>query len=167
MAGPMPTNFRWLWYLVGLAGFCLSVVGVFAILGSAWDLGILIPVVVFLAIVVVAGILWFRRSLNAAVAAAPSRQGGSSAGGAGAPASPDAALRGSQLRGPQLRGPRLPKPNPRAPHLRGQSRSRRAAPRSHRRTPAGRVAAAPEAERGACWVSSVMRVVASPLDGSS
>ncbi len=80
MAGPLPTNFRWLWYLVGLAGFGLMVVGLVGILGSARDLGILIPVVVFIAIVVVGGILWFRRSLNAAVAAAPSRQGGPRAG---------------------------------------------------------------------------------------
>ena len=84
MAGPMPTNFRWLWYLVGLAGFGLMVVGLFGILGSAWDLGILIPVVAVIAIAVIGGILWFRRSLNAAVAAAPSRQGGSLAGGPGA-----------------------------------------------------------------------------------
>jgi hypothetical protein len=84
VAGPMPTNFRWLWYLVGLAGFGLMVVGLVGILGSAWDLGILIPVVVVIAIAVVAGILWFRRSLNAAVAAAPSRQGGSGAGSPGA-----------------------------------------------------------------------------------
>jgi hypothetical protein len=98
VAGPLPTNFRWLWYLVGLAGFGLMVVGLAGILGSAWDLGILIPVVVFIAIVVVAGLLWFRRSLNAAVAAAPSRQG-SGAGGtarAGAPASSDAAAPGTQ-----------------------------------------------------------------------
>jgi hypothetical protein len=86
----MPSNYRWLWYLVGLAGFGLMVVGLVGILGSAWDLGILIPVVVFIAIVVVGGLLWFRRSLNAAVAAAPSRQGGA---GPGAEASkpPDAA----------------------------------------------------------------------------
>jgi hypothetical protein len=72
----MPTHFRWLWYLVGLAGMALAVVGVFGILGSAWDIGILIPVVVGGAIVIGYALVRFRRSLNAAVAAAPSRQPG-------------------------------------------------------------------------------------------
>ena len=95
MGGPMPTHFRWLWYLVGLAGFGLMVVGFLGILGSARDLGILIPVIAVFVIVIVGGILWFRRSLNAAVAAAPSRQRAADAepaerSPAAADASPDA-----------------------------------------------------------------------------
>ena len=72
----MPTHFRWLWYLVGLAGMALAVVGVIGILGSALDNGILIPVVVVGAIVIGYAVVRFRRSLDAAVAAAPSRQPG-------------------------------------------------------------------------------------------
>jgi len=74
MSGPMPTHFRWLWYLVGLAGMALTVVGVVAIIGSAADLGILVPFLVVAAIVVGYVIVRFRRSLDAAVAAAPSRR---------------------------------------------------------------------------------------------
>jgi hypothetical protein len=76
MAGPLPTHFRWLWYLVGLAGMVLSVIGILAILGSAADTGILVPVVVGGAIAIGYAIVRFRRSLDAAVAAAPSRQAG-------------------------------------------------------------------------------------------
>jgi uncharacterized protein (DUF58 family) len=74
VSGPMPTHFRWLWYLVGLAGLTLAVVGVIGILGSALDNGILIPMVVVGAIVIGYVIVRFRRSLDAALAAAPSRQ---------------------------------------------------------------------------------------------
>ena len=74
MSGPLPTHFRWLWYLVGLAGMILSVIGILAILGSAADLGILIPVVVVGAVVIGYLVLRFKRSIDAAVAAAPSRQ---------------------------------------------------------------------------------------------
>ena len=74
MSGPLPTHFRWLWYLVGLAGMILSVIGILAILGSAADLGILIPLVVVGAIVIGYVVLRFKRSIDAAVAAAPSRQ---------------------------------------------------------------------------------------------
>ncbi len=73
----MPTHFRWLWYLVGLAGMALMVVGILAILGSAADLGIVVPVVVGAAIVIGYVIVRFRRSIDAALAAAPSRQTGS------------------------------------------------------------------------------------------
>jgi len=76
MSGPMPTHFRWLWYLVGLAGMALTVVGVVAIIGSTADLGILVPFLVVAAIVIGYVIVRFRRSLNAAVAAAPSRRAG-------------------------------------------------------------------------------------------
>ena len=72
----MPTQFRWVWYLVGLAGMVLTIVGVLAILGSAADLGILVPVVFVGAVAIGYVIVRFRRSLDAAVAAAPSRQGG-------------------------------------------------------------------------------------------
>jgi hypothetical protein len=72
----MPTHFRWLWYLVGLAGMALSVIGILAILGSAAELGILVPLVVGGAIVIGYAVIRFRRSLHAAVAAAPSRQPG-------------------------------------------------------------------------------------------
>ncbi len=74
MSGPLPNHFRWLWYLVGLAGMVLSVIGILAILGSAADLGILIPLVVVGAIVIGYLVLRFKRSIDAAVAAAPSRQ---------------------------------------------------------------------------------------------
>ena len=74
MSGPLPTHFRWLWYLVGLAGMILSVIGILAILGSAADLGILIPLVVVGTIVIWYVVLRFKRSIDAAVAAAPSRQ---------------------------------------------------------------------------------------------
>ncbi len=74
----MPTNFRWLWYLVGLAGMILSVIGIVAILGSAADLGIVVPVVVIGAIVIAFVIVRFRRSLQEAVANAPSRHSGTS-----------------------------------------------------------------------------------------
>ena len=79
VSGPMPTHFRWLWYLVGLAGMALAVVGILAILGSAADIGILIPLVVGVAIVIGYAIVRFRRSLDAALAAAPSRQPGATA----------------------------------------------------------------------------------------
>ncbi len=72
----MPTHFRWLWYLVGLAGMALAVLGILAILGSAADIGILIPLVVGVAIAVGYALVRFRRSLDAALAAAPSRQPG-------------------------------------------------------------------------------------------
>ncbi len=72
----MPTHFRWVWYLVGLAGMVLTIVGVLAILGSAADLGILVPVVFGGAVAIGYVIIRFRRSLDAAVAAAPSRQAG-------------------------------------------------------------------------------------------
>ncbi len=84
MSGPLPNHFRWLWYLVGLAGMVLSVIGILAILGSAADLGILIPLVVVGAIVIGYLILRFKRSIDAAVAAAPSRQ----AATPGSPAEP-------------------------------------------------------------------------------
>jgi hypothetical protein len=83
MSGPLPTHFRWLWYLVGLAGMVLAVVGILAMLGSALDTGILIPFVVIAALAVGGAVIWFRRSLDAAVAAAPSRQGSGPAGGPG------------------------------------------------------------------------------------
>ncbi len=76
MSGPLPTHFRWLWYLVGLAGMVLAVVGILAMLGSALDTGILVPFVVVVVVVIGGGVMWFRRSLDAAVAAAPSRQAG-------------------------------------------------------------------------------------------
>ena len=85
----MPTHFRWVWYLVGLAGMVLTIVGVLAILGSAADLGILLPVVFVGAVAIGYVIVRFRRSLNAAVAAAPSRQAGAGSTAAtdeGAPA---------------------------------------------------------------------------------
>ena len=78
MSGPLPTHFRWLWYLVGLAGMVLAVVGILAMLGSALDTGILIPFVVVVVIAIGGAVMWFRRSLDAAVAAAPSRTDGSS-----------------------------------------------------------------------------------------
>jgi hypothetical protein len=80
----MPTNFRWLWYLVGLAGMALAVVGILAMIGSAADIGILIPLALVVAIVGGYALVRFRRSLDAALAAAPSRQPDA------APSSPDA-----------------------------------------------------------------------------
>jgi hypothetical protein len=74
----LPTHFRWLWYLVGLAGMALMIVGIIGILGSAADLGIVIPLVVVVAIGVGYALMRFNRSLDAALAAAPSRQPGAS-----------------------------------------------------------------------------------------
>ena len=77
----MPTHFRWLWYLVGLAGMALMVLGIIGILGSAADLGIVIPLVVVVAIGIGYALIRFNRSLDAALAAAPSRQPGASGSG--------------------------------------------------------------------------------------
>jgi hypothetical protein len=44
MSGPMPTHFRWLWYLVGLAGFALAIVGLLAMIGSIIAEGLVLPV---------------------------------------------------------------------------------------------------------------------------
>ena len=74
----LPTHFRWLWYLVGLAGMALMILGIIGILGSAADLGIIIPLVVVVAIGVGYALIRFNRSLDAALAAAPSRQPGAS-----------------------------------------------------------------------------------------
>ena len=78
MSGPMPTHFRWVWYLVGLAGMALMVLGIIAIIGSAIDTGILIPLVIVVVVVVAYALVRFRRSLDAALANAPSRQPGAS-----------------------------------------------------------------------------------------
>lgn len=105
MSGPMPSHFRWVWYLVGLAGMALTVLGIIAILGSAADLGILIPLVVIVAIIVGYALIRFRRSLDAALAEAPSRRPGATpAPGAGEPGSsatmPTDADEGSAADGP-------------------------------------------------------------------
>ncbi len=76
MSGPMPTHFRWVWYLVGLAGMALMVLGIIAIIGSAIDTGILIPLVIVVVVIVGYALVRFRRSLDAALANAPSRQPG-------------------------------------------------------------------------------------------
>lgn len=39
----MPTHFRWLWYLVGLAGMALAVVGLLAMIGSIVSDGLILP----------------------------------------------------------------------------------------------------------------------------
>ena len=39
----MPTHFRWLWYLVGLAGMSLAVVGLLAMIGSIVNDGLILP----------------------------------------------------------------------------------------------------------------------------
>jgi hypothetical protein len=44
MSGPLPTQFRWLWYLVGLAGMALAVVGLLAMIGSIVHDGLILPV---------------------------------------------------------------------------------------------------------------------------
>lgn len=43
MSGPMPTRFRWLWYLVGLAGMSLAIVGLLAMIGSIVNDGLILP----------------------------------------------------------------------------------------------------------------------------
>jgi uncharacterized membrane protein YfcA len=58
MSGPLPTNFRWLWYLVGLAGMALAVVGLLAMIGSIVNDGLLLPVLGIAAIVL--GYVLFR-----------------------------------------------------------------------------------------------------------
>ena len=40
----MPTSFRWLWYLVGLAGMALAIVGLLAMIGSIVNDGLILPV---------------------------------------------------------------------------------------------------------------------------
>jgi hypothetical protein len=40
----MPTQFRWLWYLVGLAGLALAIVGLLAMIGSIVNDGLILPV---------------------------------------------------------------------------------------------------------------------------
>jgi hypothetical protein len=40
----MPTSFRWLWYLVGLAGMSLAIVGLLAMIGSIINDGLVLPV---------------------------------------------------------------------------------------------------------------------------
>lgn len=40
----MPTSFRWLWYLVGLAGMSLAIVGLLAMIGSIINDGLILPV---------------------------------------------------------------------------------------------------------------------------
>ena len=54
------------------------ILGIIGILGSAADLGIIIPLVVVVAIGVGYALIRFNRSLDAALAAAPSRQPGAS-----------------------------------------------------------------------------------------
>jgi hypothetical protein len=39
----MPTHFRWLWYLVGLAGMSLAIVGLLAMIGSVVNDGLILP----------------------------------------------------------------------------------------------------------------------------
>jgi hypothetical protein len=39
----MPTQFRWLWYLVGLAGLALAIVGLLAMIGSIVNDGLILP----------------------------------------------------------------------------------------------------------------------------
>jgi hypothetical protein len=43
VSGPMPTHFRWLWYLVGLAGMALAIVGLLAMIGSIVNDGLILP----------------------------------------------------------------------------------------------------------------------------
>ena len=71
----MPTRFRWLWYLVGLAGMALMIFGLISLLGSAAGAGLLVPLVVVGAVAIWFVVRRFRRSLDEAVANAPSRQG--------------------------------------------------------------------------------------------
>jgi uncharacterized membrane protein HdeD (DUF308 family) len=54
----MPTHFRWLWYLVGLAGMALAIVGLVAMIGSILEEGLVLPVLAIAAIA--AGILLAR-----------------------------------------------------------------------------------------------------------
>jgi hypothetical protein len=43
VSGPLPTHFRWLWYLVGLAGMSLAIVGLLAMIGSIVNDGLILP----------------------------------------------------------------------------------------------------------------------------
>ncbi len=110
MSGPLPTHFRWLWYLVGLAGMVLAVVGILAMLGSALDTGILIPFVVVAVVAIGGAVMWFRRSLDAAVAAAPSRTAGSAGPGETEPTSSVAPVTddGATPRAPTPKAPANP-----------------------------------------------------------
>jgi hypothetical protein len=58
VSGPMPTHFRWLWYLVGLAGMALAVVGLLAMIGSIVNDGLILPAVGIAGVVV--GLLLYR-----------------------------------------------------------------------------------------------------------
>jgi hypothetical protein len=71
----MPTRFSWLWYLVGLAGMALMIFGLISLLGSAAGAGLLVPLIVVGAVAIWYVVRRFRRSLDEAVANAPSRQG--------------------------------------------------------------------------------------------
>lgn len=61
----MPTHFRWLWYLVGLAGMTLTVVGALALIGSIIAEGLVIPVIVVTIVAILAVIVWLRRKRSA------------------------------------------------------------------------------------------------------
>ncbi len=57
----MPEHFRWLWYLVGLAGMTLTVVGALARIGSIIAEGLLLPVIVGTVLAIAAAIALQRR----------------------------------------------------------------------------------------------------------
>ena len=68
MSGPMPTHFRWLWYLVGLAGMSLAVVGLLAMIGSIVNDGLILPALGVLGVGL--GYLLVRRRRRAGSSAA-------------------------------------------------------------------------------------------------
>ncbi len=57
----MPTQFRWLWYLVGLAGLSLAIVGLLAMIGSIVNDGLILPAVGVLGIVLGYVLVRYRR----------------------------------------------------------------------------------------------------------
>ncbi len=61
MSGPMPTQFRWLWYLVGLAGLALAIVGLLAMIGSIVNDGLILPALGIAGIVLGYVLVRFRR----------------------------------------------------------------------------------------------------------
>ena len=64
----MPTSFRWLWYLVGLAGMALAIVGLLAMIGSIVNDGLILPAIGLVAVGLGYVLVRFRRRPRPAAA---------------------------------------------------------------------------------------------------
>jgi hypothetical protein len=65
----MPTHFRWLWYLVGLAGMSLAVVGLLAMIGSIVNDGLILPALGVLGVALGYVLVRYRRRSRSPAAA--------------------------------------------------------------------------------------------------